>query len=108
MTPSDYTDCDIDKIQQIDNENYQNRYHNKSLKVYSSDVGKGPENIADLLKTKESKVAHKERSDTCAVPAASIICEHMLSFAITDLLLDKFGGDSMEQLKAHIKATSKY
>ena len=55
MNPSDYTGCDIDKMQLKDNENYQNRYHNKSLKVYSSDVGKGPENIADLLKTKSSK-----------------------------------------------------
>ena len=55
MNPSDFTDCDIDKMQQIDNENYQNRYHNKSVKDYTSDVGKGPENIDDLLKTKESK-----------------------------------------------------
>ena len=55
MNPSDYTGCDIDKMQQIDNENYQNRYHNKSVKNYTSDVGKGPENIADLLKTKSSK-----------------------------------------------------
>ena len=55
MIPSDFTNCDIDKMQQIDNENYQNRYHNKSVKDYSSYVGKGPENIADLLKTKSSK-----------------------------------------------------
>ena len=55
MNPSDYTGCDIDKMQLEDNENYQNRYHNKSVKDYSSDVGKGPENIADLLKTKSSK-----------------------------------------------------
>ena len=55
MKPSDYTNCDIDKLQAIDNENYQNRYHNKSVKDYSSYVGKGPENIADLLKTKSSK-----------------------------------------------------
>ena len=55
MNPSDYTGCDIDKMQLEDNENYQNRYHNKSVKDYSSDVGKGPKNIADLLKTKSSK-----------------------------------------------------
>ena len=46
MNPSDYTDCDIDKMQQIDNENYQNRYHDKSVKDYSSDVGKGPETVS--------------------------------------------------------------
>ena len=48
MNPSDYTDCDIDKMQQIDNENYQNRYHDKSVKDYSSDVGKGPKNIPGI------------------------------------------------------------
>tara|TARA_B100000029_G_scaffold512566_1_gene609565 strand:- start:1490 stop:2638 length:1149 start_codon:yes stop_codon:yes gene_type:complete len=60
------------------------------------------------IKTKESKAAHKERSDICAVPAASIIAEHMLSFAIADTLLDKFGGDSMKQFKAHFQATGKF
>ncbi len=60
------------------------------------------------IKTKQPKSAHKERSDVCAVPAASIIAEHMLSFAITDTLLDKFGGDSMKQFKAHLKATGKF
>ena len=60
------------------------------------------------IKTKETKSAHKERSDICAVPAASIIAEHMLSFAITDTLLDKFGGDSINQFKAHLSATGKF
>ena len=60
------------------------------------------------IKTKETKSAHKERSDTCAVPAASIVCEHMLSFALADLLLDKFGGDSMKQFKTHYKASAKF
>ena len=55
MIPSDYENFDIDKLQQIDNENYQRRYQNKSLKAYSYDVGKDPKNIADLLKTKSSK-----------------------------------------------------
>ena len=60
------------------------------------------------IKTKESKSAHKERSDVCAVPAASIVAEGMLSFALADLLLDKFGGDSMKQLKAHLDLSGKY
>ena len=55
MIPSDYTDCDIDKMQQIDNENYQKRYLKKARKDYSLDVGKDPENITNLLKTKNSK-----------------------------------------------------
>ena len=60
------------------------------------------------IQTKESKFAHKERSDICAVPAASIIAEHMLSFAIADTLLDKFGGDSMKQFKLHLKASGRF
>ena len=60
------------------------------------------------IQTKEPKSAHKERADICAVPAASIIAEHMLSFAISDTLLDKFGGDSMKQFKTHLQATGKF
>ena len=60
------------------------------------------------IDTKIAKSAHKERSDICAVPAASIIAEHMLSFAIADTLLDKFGGDSIKQFKNHFKSSAKY
>ena len=60
------------------------------------------------IKTKVEKLAHKERTDSCAVPAASIVAESMLCFVLADALLEKFGGDSMDQLKAHLKATSEY
>jgi len=60
------------------------------------------------IHTKENKDAHKERTDACAVPAASIIAESMLCFVLADALLEKFGGDSMDQLKAHMNATAKY
>jgi len=60
------------------------------------------------IETKENKDAHKERTDACAVPAASIIAESMLCFVLADSLLEKFGGDSMDQLKAHLNATAKY
>ena len=60
------------------------------------------------IETKEEKLAHKERTDSCAVPAASIVAESMLCFVLADALLEKFGGDSMNQLKAHMKATAKY
>lgn len=58
--------------------------------------------------TFEKKKAHKERTDACAVPAASIIAESMLCITLADALLEKFGGDSIKQLKAHMKATAKY
>ena len=60
------------------------------------------------IHTKEKKNAHKERTDSCAVPAASIIAESMLCFVLVDALLEKFGGDSIEQLKTHLNATAKY
>ena len=60
------------------------------------------------IQSKEKKDAHKERTDSCAVPAASIIAESMLCFVLADALLEKFGGDSMVQLKAHMQATAKY
>ena len=60
------------------------------------------------IHSKEEKDAHKERTDSCAVPAASIIAESMLCFVLADALLEKFGGDSMNQLKAHMEATAKY
>ena len=60
------------------------------------------------IHSKEAKDAHKERTDSCAVPAASIIAESMLCFVLADALLEKFGGDSMDQLRAHMRATAKY
>ena len=60
------------------------------------------------INTKEKKLAHKERTDSCSVPAASIIAESMLCFSLADSLLEKFGGDSIEQIKKHIAATGKY
>ena len=60
------------------------------------------------IETKEEKLAHKERTDSCSVPAASIVAESMLCFVLADALLEKFGGDTMDQLKTHINASGKY
>ena len=60
------------------------------------------------IETKEEKLAHKERTDSCSVPAASIVAESMLCFVLADALLEKFGGDTMDQLKAHMKVSGKY
>ena len=56
--------------------------------------------------TKEEKLAHKERTDSCAVPAASIIAESMLCIVLADSILEKFGGDSIEELKRHIETVN--
>ena len=55
------------------------------------------------IMTKENKDAHKERTDSCAVPAASIIAESMMCIVLADVVLEKFGGDSMKQLLKHMK-----
>jgi chorismate synthase len=50
--------------------------------------------------TKESHRAQYERSDVCAVPAASIIVEAVVAFEVAAALVDKFGGDSLAEMKA--------
>lgn len=57
------------------------------------------------IKTQEPGSAHKERTDACAVPAASVIGEAMMALVIADAILEKFGGDSLAQVKAHISAS---
>ena len=43
--------------------------------------------------------AHFERSDTCAVPACSIVAEARIAIVLADALLSKLGGDSLEEIK---------
>ncbi len=57
------------------------------------------------IKTREPGIAHKERTDACAVPAASVIGEAMMALVMTDAILEKFGGDSLEQVKVHMNTT---
>jgi chorismate synthase len=51
------------------------------------------------LKTGEAKKAFLERSDICAVPAASVVAEAALAFSICYFFLKKFGGDSLDEIK---------
>ena len=45
--------------------------------------------------------AHYERSDICVVPSAGIIAEAMLAIALADALLEKFGGDCLDEALAN-------
>jgi chorismate synthase len=47
-----------------------------------------------------------ERSDVCAVPAAAVVGEAMVAFVLADAFLEKFGGDSVEEIKQHLAATA--
>ncbi|NMB08755.1 MAG: chorismate synthase [Tissierellia bacterium] len=55
------------------------------------------------LESKENTVAQFERSDVCAVPSASIVAESVLAYILMKEFLIKFGGDSMEEIKANYK-----
>ena len=52
------------------------------------------------LKTKQAEEAAYERSDVCAVSACSVIVESVVAFTVAAALVDKFGGDSIEEMKA--------
>ncbi|MFW6029714.1 MAG: chorismate synthase, partial [Halanaerobiales bacterium] len=56
------------------------------------------------INSKESFKASVERSDVTAVPAAGVVAESMLSFVIARALLDKFGGDSVDEIMSSYKA----
>jgi chorismate synthase len=56
------------------------------------------------LETKEAFDAQKERTDSCAVPAAAVVAEAALAFVLADALLDKTGGDSMDEVRRNLKA----
>ena len=55
------------------------------------------------LQTKQPEAAAYERSDVCAVPAASVILENVVAFEIAAALVDKFGGDSLAEMQARWK-----
>ena len=55
------------------------------------------------LKTKEAVEAAFERSDACAVSAASVVMENVIAFEIAAAVVDKFGGDSLEEIQARIE-----
>ena len=56
------------------------------------------------LDTKEPHRAAYERSDVTAVPACGVIAEAMLAFVLADALLEKTGGDSMDEAKRNFDA----
>jgi chorismate synthase len=55
------------------------------------------------IETREPFAASIERSDTCAVPAASIVGRAACSWVIAAAFLDKFGGDSLQEIIRNYK-----
>lgn len=52
------------------------------------------------METKSAQDAEYERSDVCALSAGSVIIENVVAFEIAAALIDKFGGDSVQEMKA--------
>lgn len=52
------------------------------------------------LQTKQSEPAGYERSDVCAVPAASVIVENVVAFEVARAVCEKFGNDSLAEMKS--------
>lgn len=53
------------------------------------------------IDTKEPFTAQVERSDACAVPAASVVLENVVAWEVAAAFLDKFGGDSLDEVRAN-------
>jgi chorismate synthase len=56
------------------------------------------------LETMAPAEATIERSDVCAVPAAAVVGEAMMCLVLADALLEKFGGDTLADLRANLDA----
>ena len=54
--------------------------------------------------THEPAVAHNQRSDVCAVPAAGVVAEAMLALVLADAMAEKFGGDSVEETRRNVQS----
>jgi chorismate synthase len=54
--------------------------------------------------TGESAIAHHQRSDVCAVPAAGIVAEAMVALVLADVMVEKFGGDSLGETSRNLNS----
>ncbi|GAA3624951.1 chorismate synthase [Microbacterium awajiense] len=50
----------------------------------------------------DAATAHHQRSDVCAVPAAGVVAEAMTALVLADVVLEKFGGDSVAETRRNV------
>jgi chorismate synthase len=60
------------------------------------------------LRTGEAAQAAVERSDICAVPAAAVVAEAVVAWVVADAFLEKFGGDSLEEVADNYRRHLQY
>jgi chorismate synthase len=53
--------------------------------------------------TGETASAHHQRSDVCAVPAAGVVAEAMVAIVLAEVVLEKFGGDSVSETRRNLQ-----
>lgn len=64
-----------------------------------------PKALATIdVATGEAAKAHHQRSDVCAVPAAGIVAEAMVALVLANSVLEKFGGDSLNETKRNLQS----
>ena len=54
--------------------------------------------------TGDKATAHHQRSDVCAVPASGVVAEAMVAITLADVVLEKFGGDSIDETRRNVDA----
>jgi len=54
--------------------------------------------------TGEPAKAINQRSDVCAVPAAGVVAEAMVSLVMADAMIEKFGGDSVDETRRNLRS----
>jgi chorismate synthase len=55
------------------------------------------------VRTGEAAKAINQRSDVCAVPAAGVVAEAMVALVIADAAVEKFGGDSVQEVRRNLR-----
>lgn len=66
-----------------------------------------PKDSVDIV-TKEPFEATVERSDICTVPAAGVVGEAVIAYEMANALIEKFGGDTLDEMKRNFEAYQEY
>ncbi len=59
------------------------------------------------LATGEAATTQYQRSDVCAVPAAAVVGEAMMAWVLAEALLEKLGGDSINEMRARVESLNR-
>ena len=60
------------------------------------------------IETKEPFTASIERSDSCAVPAASVVAEAAVAWEIANAVVEQFGLDQIDRIKENVENMKNY